>query len=293
MAKKVYKIPAPLDDNYLNMEIAIQSKDGVGLKPLPVRVILAWLVSILVLFFLETRTGGALSYGGIVLQALFAIVWLGFTFVMTIIDKSHKMQMEWIPALLTYMHKANRTVLTRRTSNANPFYGIVGIDSIDEDNGLVHYSDGTFGYWYSVVGTASVLLFPEDRDAILDRVCGFYEKIGTDCEIIFMTTKEAQKVNKQLAHLMAQYKALEFREPDVSALVREQYNALYNHVGKEFKSIHQYMVLKGDSREALSVLNTIVMSEYEASSLMFKQCQPLYKQDIEEVLFRVYGGGEQ
>lgn len=291
MAKKVYKIPAPLDDNYLNMEIAIQNKDGVGLKPLPVRVILVWLASILALFFLETNGGGILAHGGLFLQILFAVTWLGFTWVMTLTDKSHKMQMEWIPALMIYLNKASRTVMTRRTSNANPFYHIVGIESIDEDTGLVHYVDKTFGYWYSVVGTASVLLFPEDRDAILDRVQAFYEKIGTDCEITFMTTKEAQKVNKQLAHLMAQYKILEFRDPDVDTLVREQYNALASHVGREFKSIHQYMVLKGDSREALSVLNTIVMGEYEASSLMFKQCTPLYKSDIEEVLYRIYGTG--
>lgn len=291
MAKKVYKIPAPLDDNYLNMEIAIQGKDGVGLKPLPVRVILVWMASILALFFLEFNGGGVLAYGGIMVQILFAIVWLGFTYVMTIIDKSHKMQMEWIPSLISYLSKGNRTVLTRRTNNASAFYNIVGIESIDEDTGLVHYIDKSFGYWYSVVGTASVLLFPEDRDAILDRVSGFYEKIGTDCEITFMTTREAQKVNKQLAHLMAQYKILEFRDPDVDTLVREQYNALHDYVGKSFKSIHQYMILRGDSREALSALNTIVMAEYEASTMMFKQCQPLYKSDIEEVLFSVYGGG--
>lgn len=290
MAKQVYKIPASLSDSYLNMEIALQNKEGVGLKPLPVRVILAWVFSLLALVYMVGNGGSIIAEAGIFISILWAAVWIGFTWAMTQVDKSHQMRLEWIPALLQYLQKSNRYVTTRRANNAGPFYSLVGIAGIDAKSGMVTYTDGTMGYWYAVVGTASVLLFPEDRDAILDRVDEFYKKIGHDCEIIFMTTKEAQKVHKQKAHLIAQYKALEFRDPDIDTLVREQYNVLSKFVGQEFRSIHQYMIIKGDSREALTNLNQIVLGEYEASSLMLKQCTPLYQQDIEEVLARVYRG---
>ena len=63
-------------------------------------------------------------------------------------------------------------------------------------------------------------------------------------------------------------------------------------MGKEFRSIHQYMILKGDNREALTVLNNVVIGEYEASSLMLKQCVPMYEADIVEVLAGVYSNGQ-
>lgn len=293
MAKEVYKIPASLDENYLNMEIAIQSRDGVGLKPLAVRVILVWLISLFGLVYMCINGDSVVAQAGMFMRILFGAVWLGFTYVLTQMDKSHRMQLELIPTLLTYIQSSNRTVITRKTSNGNAFYGIVGIESIDEDSGLVKYTDGTYAYWYAVVGTASVLLFPEDRNAILDRVNEFYKKLQADCEICFVTTKEAQRVHKQIAHLMAQYKALEFKDRDIDMLVKEQYDVLKNFVGKEFKSLHQYMVLKGDNREALSTLNNIVIGEYESSSLMFKQCTPMYRPQIEEVLHLIYAEGDK
>ena len=292
MAKRSYKIPATLADNYMNMEIALQSKDGVGLKPLPIRVILVWLLGAFGMFYFEMNETSYLTEASFFVRILFAAAWVGLIYEMTKIDKSHRMQLELIPTILKYVQKSNRHVLTRRTSNAGPFLGIVGIESIDEKTGLVTYLDGTYGYWYGVVGTASVLLFPEDRDAILDRVDDFYKKVQSDCEIIFMTAKEPQRVAKQTAHLIQQYKALEFQDPEIDMLVQEQYKVLTEFVGKEFKSLHQYMIIKGDNKEALSAINNIVMGEYQNSSLMLKQCVALYKPEIENALKAVYSEGE-
>ena len=65
MAKQYYKIPASLNENYLNMEIALQNKQGVGLKPLPVRVILVWLIGLLVTFFLVSNTASPIATAGL------------------------------------------------------------------------------------------------------------------------------------------------------------------------------------------------------------------------------------
>lgn len=291
MAKKSYKIPASLNENHLNMEIALQTKDGVGLKPLPVRVILVWLFGLLAGFYMVMNASSVVAQSSIFTRVLFTAVWIGFIFVLSKVDRAHKMAIELIPALLSYLQKSNRYVITRRTANAGPFYSIVGIRSIDPKTGLVSYVDGTYAYWYSVVGTASVLLFPEDRDAILDRVKDFYDKLGSDCEILFMTTKEPQKIQHQTAHLMAQYKALtpEVKDDeDMKLIVREQYKILTEFVGKKFKSLHQYMIIKGDNEEALSALNNIIISEVHSSSLMLKQCTALYEKDIENVLKLIY-----
>lgn len=288
MAKKSYKIPATLADNYMNMEIALQAKDGVGLKPLPVRVILVWLIGLLALFFLELNQSSPITQCNLFVKIIFGVAWVYLIYLLSRVDKSHRMQIEIVPAILKYFQKSNRFVLTRRTTNAAPFKGIVGIQDIDEQTGLVTYVDGMCGYWFSVVGNASTLLFPEDRDAILDHVDDFYKKMQTDCELIFMTAKEPQRVARQSAHLMSQYNALSFKDPDINMLVKEQYSMLTDYVGKEFKSLHQYMIIKGDNREALEAATNIIAAECRASSMMFKQCTPLFRQDIESALAIIY-----
>lgn len=292
-AKESYKIPASIDESYMDMEITLKNKDGIGLRPLPIRVVLLWVASILILLFIVTNEHSPVQHMGLGIKILFSALWVAFTYLMTRTDDTRQMRIELVPPLMSYLSKSDRNVYTRRSNSPGPFYGIVGIEDIDETTGVVKYMDGTYGYWYSVVGSASVLLFPEDRAMILSKVDDFYKKLQPDCEIIFVTTKEPQKVVRQQAHLKAQYDNLDpkYHDPDIDKLYKEQYNVLTNFVGKEFKSLHQYMILKGDTREALSVINSIVKSECSNSKLVFKECMPLYQSDIEAVLRTIYADG--
>lgn len=289
--KESYKIPASLEESYLNMEITMKNKDGIGLKPMPVRFVLIWVAAIMVMFFLVMNDGSPIAQAGGGIRFLFGALWVLFTVVMTRVDDARQMRLELIPSLINYLSKSNRHVYTRRSNSPGAFYGIVGIEDIDENTGVVRYMDGTFGYWYAVVGSASILLFPEDRNTILSKVDDFYKKLQTDCEIIFVTTKEPQKVIRQKAHLTAQYNNLSYTDPDIDKLYKEQFNTLTDFVGREFKSLHQYMVLKGDTRDSLSIINNIVKNECENSNLVFKECIPLYREDIENVLHTIYAEG--
>ncbi len=287
-AKESYKIPTSLTSNYLDMEIAIQ-KDAVGFRPMPVRVILFWIAGIFIWFYLTFNGGSIFRESPLWVKILFSLAWFALVFVLANRDAQQRMQIEYFPALMKYIVKANRTVHTRRTDDAGAFYGIVGIDSID-NSGLVHYSDGTYGYWYAVVGSASALIFDEDKDAIVTRVDNFYKKLQPDAQIEYVTVKTSQNVATQLAHLDAQQQALEFADPDVNNLFVEQYKLLRDEVGQKFRSIHQYMILKGDNREALSSLNSTLLSEVQNSSLMIKRCDPLYEEQILTILKSIYRG---
>jgi len=288
MAKLSYKIPAGLNQSYGDMEIAIQSKDGLGAKPLPISVIMTYAVSVILCFFVCTKT--VIKYGTFGQIAVFVVMWIGMTFLLAKYDKTKRMQAQLLPTLFNYVTRANRVVSTRKSNSAGGFYSIAGIKRINENTGLVSYADGTYGYWYNVVGSASVLLFDDDRAAILDRVDSFYRKISTDVEICFITAKESQKVYRQIASLKRRYDALDDKDPDLLALADEQCLLLRDFVGGSFKSIHQYLVIKADNKEALSQGKNIVQSEIENSSLMIKQCTPLYIDDINRVLRTIYRG---
>lgn len=288
MAKNMYKIPFDLNANYSDMEISLKGKDGVGPKPMPVKVILAYVVSAMMCFMAVTKT--VVRYGNGLQIALFIVLWVLMTLVLLRYDGTKRMQIELIPTLMSYVSRSSRVVITRSTSSAMPFYQIVGIESVDPRTGLVRYADGTFAYWYRVVGSASILLFEADKRAILDRVDNFYRKMNTDAEVLFVTTKSSQQVYKQIAALKRKYDALTVRDPDLVALANEQFRTLKEYVGNSFKCIHQYMIIKADNKEMLLQTKNVVQSEVENSSRMIKRCVPMYRDDILATLQLIYSG---
>ena len=283
--KPSYKIPTTLDKSTLDMELTIQTKDGIGARPMPIKIILCYIGSILMCFVVITKS--FIGTGNLFQIGFFILMWGAITFLLVNMDRTRRMNAMLIPVAMNYF--PTRQLLTRTSSPANSFRALSNIESIDE-NGLVKYLDGTYAYWYRVVGTASVLLFEEDKTAIIERVDSFYRKIGTDCEIIFLTAKESQKVSRQVVNLQLKFNDLTVDDPDLLKLGDEQLNILKHHVGGKFKSIHQYMIIKADNLEALRANKNVIQSEVENSSLMIKQCIELYESDIDSVLSSIYKG---
>lgn len=290
MAKSVYKIPSSLDASYLDMEIALQSNDGIGVRPYPLKVILVYLLS--GIGCVAVLMNGFPKYGTVFQKILFVALWVALTFFLGRYDSTHRMYAERIPTVLTYVQKNMRKVLTRKSSVATPFYSIAGFkkEGVDKKTGLISFMDGTYGYMYRIVGSASILLFESDKKAILDRVEQYYQKVDVDVEHIFLTTKSSQAVYKQMAALKATYDSLDPDDTELRELCNEQFRVLKNYVGGSFKAIHQYLIIKADNKEALVRGKRVLASEVENSSLMIKRCVPLYYDDIVAVMQLIYQG---
>lgn len=277
MAKQSYKIPASLNKSFTDMEIAIQGSNGIGLRPLPVKVLLFCVCSIIACFWIVTQTpvGAAPTW----VIVLFVIVWAILTFFLVRTDGTQRMTLTMLPSALDYIFKSHRKIGTRTSEDAVPFRNFVGIDEINDD-GVIRFTDKTVGCMYRVVGSASILLFNSDRDRIIDRVDSFYRKIDTDVEFITVTVKESQKIYRQAAALQKRYDKLIFDDPDLKALAQEQFDILKNNVGGTFKSIHQYMIIKAENDEAFQRALNVFRSEYENSSYMIRTCTRLDQEDI-------------
>lgn len=284
MAKNVYKIPSSMDRSFLDHEI-IFNVSGWQAKPLALKVVLFWVGSIFGLFWVLSST--FLKDANFGAQFLLVVWWLLATAFLGSYSQTKEMRFSSLPALLDYVPKSARRVVTRSSANPSQFYSIVGIDRVDE-TGIIHWGDGSIGQAYLVVGTSSVLLFAQDKEAILNRVDSFYRKIDTTAELIWLTTKEPQRVLRQLAHLERRNRALEPRDPELVELLHEQYSVLTDFVGGSFNSIHQYLVIKADNYEALKRAHTIVCAEREESGLMLKQLTILDRADALEMFRSVY-----
>lgn len=288
-AKESYRIPFDLNESYGNMEIALTTKDGSVGRVVPLKFILTVIMSGLVCLYIVLKT--YIGSHGIPLAVLFCILWAALTALLTSYDKTRRMNVQLVMTLFNYLPSSARKVFTRRNHSANPFYSIAGIEKVEKD-GLVVFADQTFGRWYRVVGSASILLFDADKNAIVSRVDNFYRKWSTDTEIVFMTAKESQKVYHQVSNLWERYNNMKNDDKDLRKLAEEQFRILKEYVGHEFKSIHQYMLIKSTNKEMLRRSENVLRSEVENSNLMIKQCVPLDKDEIMPLLASIYQKGD-
>lgn len=290
MAKKSYNIPTSLDKSYLDMKINLQTKGGMGAKPLSLSLLATSVFSMMLLFLVLTKT--FMNRSHIITQVLFGILWVALTALLLKRDETHLPQYSLVTTMLNYLPKQYRYIVTRKSARPNAFYKIVGIDYIDLDKGLLYFADGSFGYIYQVVGSASTLLFEADRDAILDRVDKFWRKIKTDSEWMFVTIKEPQKVYKQVGHLKYRYDNLDVPDVELRGLLDAQYKVLTETIGQDFRTMHQYLILKAKNKEALIIAKNILQDEVENSAYMFKQCTAMFDQELLDVLSNIYKGKE-
>ena len=288
MAKSSYKIPYGLNASYADMEIAVRTDDGLGFKPLPLKIILVYLAGIVGCIWMIMRS--YVRYGTIPEKILFAVVWAMFLLLLCKYDDTQRMQFSLVPTLFYYLPRSARVIMTRRSSSVNGFYAVAGIKNVT-DRGLISWADGTYGFMYRVIGSASILLFKDDQKAILDRVEAYYKKVSPEYEHIWITVKSSQAVYKQVAALTDLYKDLEETDEDLKNLLEEQFDTLKSYVGGSFRSIHQYLVLKADNQEVLNQAKAVLESEINNSDRMIKRCVPLNRQDIEGVMRDIYTGG--
>lgn len=288
MAKSSYKIPYGLNASYADMEIAVRTDDGLGFKPLPLKIILVYLAGIVGCIWMIMRS--YVRYGTIPEKILFAVVWAMFLLLLCKYDDTQRMQFSLVPTLFYYLPRSARVVMTRRSSSVNGFYAVAGIKNVT-DRGLISWADGTYGFMYRVIGSASILLFKDDQKAILDRVEAYYKKVSPEYEHIWITVKSSQAVYKQVAALTDLYKDLEETDEDLKNLLEEQFDTLKSYVGGSFRSIHQYLILKADNQEVLNQAKAVLESEINNSDRMIKRCVPLHRQDIEGVMRDIYTGG--
>ena len=121
MAKKKYKIPADLDTNRLDMEISFSNKDeSLASKPISLRVVLFWILSIFVGFWLMSRT--FMTTFPIFGKIIFILVYLIWVFTLARYTTRKEMQLSLVKPFFSYLPKANRRISTRTADKSNDFY---------------------------------------------------------------------------------------------------------------------------------------------------------------------------
>ncbi|WP_143543014.1 hypothetical protein [Rhodococcus sp. NCIMB 12038] len=273
-----------IDRSRLDHKITLQAFQ-LKSRPLAIKVILYWVGFVFVTAWVVLQS--PLSAAPWLVLVLL-VIWMSIT--AAVLGKQTKtgdMKFMQLPALLEYLPVKQRRVMTRLGSKPYGFLSIVGIKDV-EASGIIRYVNGNVGQLYSVVGSASALLFEGDRNAIIRRVDNFYQKIDNGTSWCYLTTKESQRVFQQIAGIEHQNRALRHRDPELLALEQEKLDVLVNDVGGHFSSLHQYLLVRAPGMKELQAAHRLLRAERENSSLMFRRCELLNGADGLDVLRSVY-----
>lgn len=290
-AKIAYKIPDSLKKSYGDIPIVISTRKGTSLRPLPVKVVGGFVGGGLFIMWLIQST--FMKPSPIYLKGILIVLLIALLSMLLMPDRTGKSRYSLVPALFNYMQASSRSMIVRRNKPANNFMHVSGIHNVFPSRGLIQFTDGTLGYAYQVVGNASVLLFDEDKDAILSRVDNFYRKMKSDYQIIYLTAKEPQHVKEQLANMQVRFQNAAYKDPDLRAIARMEYRIVHDDVGTAFRSTHQYMIIKADNPEALTLGQQMLRAECEdPGHYMFKEADALVDDDLLDMLGSVFKGRE-
>lgn len=284
--KSHYQVRESLDKSYLDHPInPTGNSDGVTLY---VKQILVAMGVFLITLWMVTKSFVASAGPVFIILVILWFLAAGIYFART--TNSGQLVASRVLLLSKYLPTSARRVVTRSTSDPRPMARIVGVDEISPE-GLIQFYGKRVGQMYKVSGSASALLFEEDRDALIVRYGKFLRKFNPDVTIHILTAKAPQNVDSQIANLERRSQQLGPDDDDLRELLDKQYQMLSNFVGQEFRSLHQYMLVVGQTTEALRVAHTEIESELANSgSSVFRDVALMDDVETIEVLQQVYRG---
>lgn len=287
MAKQGYKIPASLDQTHLDRVISISNNPNSPIGLISLKTIVAYLGTaalIGVCWKLGMFKGNSIGFNII-------YIILVFLFVSRLINttKTGELAYNNLYAITDYLPKRMRLLSTTRNSSVDAFYKLYGIASIDDTNGNIRYKNGDYGTLLAVSGTGSILVFDEDKESILDANDAFWRKIDVGMYISEITIKEGQKVDLQLGNYQRRWNNLSAAKMDsgvknlIGDLMDAEISVLADDIAVNYKSIHQYWLLRTKDKETLDSLKIIIKGEVDNSGLVIRTARTQYYNDIVRV----------
>ena len=187
-------------------------------------------------------------------------------------------------------------ILQKSEEEAEAYWGLIlcryGIEYVEEEgdnNGLIHYTNGTYGMMFDVIGNASVLLFKDHQEAIIDRVDDHYCKMKPGVTYQFITRREPQNVALQVSSMDEREQAMTVYDPDLAAMFETSEYVLTKLVGNAYKSLHQYLIIQADTLDELNLALNVFYGEIDNSALMFRYAERLNFNEVCRIMADIDG----
>lgn len=271
MVRPSYRLPFSLSVKQWDISLLPQSSNGLfSLKrPVTLKVLIIFLVSVLAYLGILFRS--PLVHGGILTIICWTIGYFGLVVLLCSSTKTKQIGFDWILPSIYYMIGVKRNVMTHSINNVGPALDIIGIKGITNDNYVV-FSNNEIGEVFEIVGYASILMFQSDLNAVIDATDTFGRNITQGINLTYDTQQAPQRVDLQLTSMRQQYAKLKKHYPKgvptgLKQIMNLNYQVLDSYVGQQFKSTHQYLVVRGPSRDLLDAFDQWLNSQLSGNYL--------------------------
>lgn len=238
-------------------------------KELTVRTMLFLLTEVIVFFFICFQT--PLVRGGILPNIIWITGYWWFGWLIARPTPTGLLGYTYFLAALKYFNPDFRKLPTRVYQLSAPAVEFVGIatDGIDED-GNIYFANGDIGQIYELTGNASFMIFEEDKIRVLNDARVFYRGINPLTTITYDTVSSPQRVDNQLKVKQWQIDNLTLKQSNLLSLLQREKKALNEVVGKQFTTLHQYMVVRSVNLNELRVFVKWLTLAANSDSLFLK-----------------------
>lgn len=250
--KDVYKIPYTLKVSKLDMPISLRFGMVGPKKPVPFKVLLIifgtvilWFTSIYFMFKSEF---------GFISMSTFTIAYIILSILALKKQPNGLMGYRWFKPTFEYVIKRkDRFIQTRGTAGDREVLKLqwsIPLEEVDEQNGLIHYTNGDVGIVLDVIGNGSRALFTQEKEEIIMA----FERVLRQMELNVTLTIESKQSKQDCSEQLANLEELRRKNtsPTIDRIISERIDILENEIETKFKSTHQYLHLRAPDEDRLN-----------------------------------------
>ncbi|AKL93458.1 TPA: hypothetical protein RTV06_002746 [Staphylococcus aureus] len=249
--KPTYKIPMSINLSRWDTPISLKS-GSVGLKPLTYKVII--IIALTFVIWMATFIYMLKHDFGLFYSILFTI---GYVMLCRISLKREKTgelgHTTFIPTYRYWVDSRKRFIKTRGTANSKEVTKLkweIPIENIDEETGIIEFTNGDVGVTLSIIGNGSQALFVDEKEKIILAFERFLQEMKLGVSMTVESKQSKQDCSEQIQNLdrLKQKNA----DPEVDQILSERIDILENVIQKRFKSTQQYIHLRAPNEDRLN-----------------------------------------
>lgn len=287
MHRSTYTIRTSLNDSWWDLVIN-PSSNGIK-RDITLRTFACIILASIVYIFLITKP--TLLHAGLLSQVLFSIsyFWIILWFVTP--SKTQILGTHYVVVMFNYLFSGvSKHIVTRSNSKAMPVYTLFGIKEIQND-GQILYANDEVGVCLDVAGNASVLMFNEDKEAILDHTSKFFSNLPINSTIILDTSTSPQKIDKQMKAKESQKNNMVLKNSNLSKLIDLQ-NTMLDFVSTHNNTLHQFLWIRSSDIEEIKKVKEQLSMHARSANGYVSEYRQLKQEELIEYLSNVYSDKE-
>lgn len=262
--KPVYKIPMSINKSRWDTPIALKS-GSVGLsKPTTFKVLFIGSMAFVIWLFgfiYMTKHDFGIFYA-----ILFTIGYIMLC--LTSVKREPTGEMGYKTILPIYRYWRNhkdRFIQTRGSADIKEVDKLkfqIPVETIQEETGLIEYTNGDVGAMIEIIGNGSRALFVEEKEKIINAFEGFLQQLDLGVSVTIESKQSRQDCSIQI-HNLENLKA-KSSDPEINQILSQKIDILKHDIEKKFKSTHQYAYLRAPDEDRLnSVIQTLMRQQGE------------------------------